>query len=160
MQLWLGDFNALTRSDYDVDAWDRIGKHRAESKWEVPVDAVCHAMTSTSGGASSGGNTAPRNKPHGKPRGRRSTNSAGGLSLGFTDCWSAAAERAGPLGTSRFNTRIDYVYMSDALACCTRVLRCEHVETISLASDHNGVLVTLECRTNPKKEKKRSKTTC
>jgi len=35
-QLWLGDFNALTREDYTQKQWDEITAERAKSYWEEP----------------------------------------------------------------------------------------------------------------------------
>ena len=71
--------------------------------------------------------------------------------LGFTDCWAAAKERSGPAGTSRFATRIDYIYLSPALARGdaerhghTVVERCDHLKAIPIVSDHNGVCATLQ----------------
>ena len=58
---------------------------------------------------------------------------------GFRD---AAAGDARP--TSRFDTRIDYVFLGPGTASRWRVAACEHVEAIPAASDHNLVVATLE----------------
>eukprot|EP01045_Picozoa_sp_COSAG04_P010412 COSAG04_NODE_637_length_11700_cov_478.131885_6_plen_339_part_00 len=144
-QLWLGDFNALARSDYSAEAWEAIASHRAKSKWEEPRSDASDVVTNAA---------APR-KPRGKMRGK---SSSGGKKqptaegLGFADCWQAAAERTGPLGTSRFGTRIDYIYASAALVAAAEVVRCEHIETIPAVSDHNAVLATLVWRPEPEPE--------
>ncbi len=35
-QIWAGDFNALTRSDYTDPEWDRIASVRMRNSWESP----------------------------------------------------------------------------------------------------------------------------
>jgi len=35
-QLWLGDFNALTREDYTQRQWDKIASERSKNFWEDP----------------------------------------------------------------------------------------------------------------------------
>ncbi len=34
--IWTGDFNALTREDYDEHTWQRITNVRAKNMWELP----------------------------------------------------------------------------------------------------------------------------
>lgn len=147
-QVWLGDLNALTRSDYDDDAWAAIAEHRSDANWEAPQSDVSDVMTggATSGGGVGGG--ARRRKRRGANAGSVGKRLGGGVrtSLAFTDCWTAAGERAGPLGTSRFATRIDYVYVSPSVAAVAEVKSCEHLKTIPHVSDHNAVLATLEWR--------------
>lgn len=143
-QVWCGDFNALTLRDYEAHELARITEHRARSNWEIPVDHITSCMTAPMGSA-----------PLARGSGR-----AVQPGLGFVDCWHAAAEEAsGPLGTSRFDSRIDYVYCSPALAAAKDgaeaggsaggappavVRRCEHLQTIPHVSDHNAVFALLE----------------
>lgn len=131
-QIWLGDFNALTRADWHEQEWARLAEHRARNAWEAPVSDLTSLITSP---------VAACEAPQARARGRPAA-----AGLGFTDCWRAAAERSGPLGTSRFKTRIDYVYVSPAMAAGAAVARCQHVQTIPHVSDHNAVLATLELR--------------
>ena len=144
-QIWLGDYNALTRSDCSEEMWARIADHRARSSWEAPVSEVSEMMTGRPQGlaAGRGGGGGGGTSANGKPR-----RSAPLPALGFTDCWSAAEERNGPLGTSRFNTRIDYIYASPALMkgsdSAAVVRRCDHFETIPHVSDHQAVFATLD----------------
>ena len=35
-QIWCGDFNALTREDYDQKTWDEIAAVRRNNRWESP----------------------------------------------------------------------------------------------------------------------------
>ncbi len=35
-QIWCGDFNALTREDYDEATWEDIGRIRRQNRWESP----------------------------------------------------------------------------------------------------------------------------
>lgn len=133
--VWLGDFNALTRSDYSAAEWKQVADVRARSSWESPVSDLTYAMTSSSAAASNK-LTAGAAKP----------NNASLPRLAMTDAWQAALERQGPLGTSRFGTRIDYVYLSPELAAAAAVTRCEcWGSTIGRdVSDHNLVVATLD----------------
>ena len=40
LQLWLGDFNALTRDDYTQKQWNAIAAERSKSYWEEPRTEV------------------------------------------------------------------------------------------------------------------------
>lgn len=66
-----------------------------------------------------------------------------GLTGGWVDCYTEAQRTAfrGPLHTSRFHTRIDYVFLNEELADMVQVVEYEHVE--SDVSDHNMVVCTL-----------------
>merc|ERR1712059_246990 len=35
-QVWIGDFNTLTREDYNEEQWEQITNIRREAKWELP----------------------------------------------------------------------------------------------------------------------------
>ncbi len=35
-QIWTGDFNALTREDYDTKVWQEIASVRERNSWESP----------------------------------------------------------------------------------------------------------------------------
>ena len=35
-QIWTGDFNALTKTDYDETTWEEIARIRAKNRWESP----------------------------------------------------------------------------------------------------------------------------
>ena len=43
-QIWVGDFNSLTREDYDEDYWEDIARVRRENFWEPPRTAVTSQM--------------------------------------------------------------------------------------------------------------------
>jgi len=118
-RVWTGDFNALTRSDYSDGVWAEIADSRARNAWEPPMSELTHAIA-----------RAPTKKAP--------------LGLGMLDARDAAPpeQRFGPLGTSRFDTRIDYVFVSPALA--PAVASCEHVVAIPNVSDHNAVMVTFD----------------
>ena len=42
-QLWLGDFNSLTRADYSETAWQRVGRERKH--WESPRTTLTDRLT-------------------------------------------------------------------------------------------------------------------
>ena len=60
-------------------------------------------------------------------------------SFGFQDCWEVAG-RPKPLKTCRFDTRIDYIFATDAVFRSNRLLSVRHIE--DSASDHNMVIAT------------------
>lgn len=127
---WLGDFNALTASDYTQQEWNLIATIRRQNCWEQPVSDLTSAMTS------SAPVLAKQNKK---------TKALG--SLGLQDAYLSVLphRRSGPLGTSRFNTRIDYVFYNRqrlSTAGWTTV-SCQHIDCKHL-SDHNLVVATFE----------------
>lgn len=117
-----GDFNALTRADYSDAAWASIAAVRKKSTWEVPTSELTDRLVSKAGASS------------------QKRTKGGKKCFGFVDAWRAAAERSGPLGTSRFDTRIDYIYVTKAASEKLRVVSCDHVACIPSPSDHNAVL--------------------
>ena len=92
----LGDFNALTRSDYTVKEWSDIFKVRKYGQWELPV----HELTDK-------------------------------LNNEWYDCGKHK-----PLVTSRYNTRIDYIYTKNM-----KIINYNIEETIPSISDHNLVMM-------------------
>ena len=36
MHIWAGDFNALTKENYNDNQWSKIAKVRLDNKWESP----------------------------------------------------------------------------------------------------------------------------
>ena len=58
--------------------------------------------------------------------------------LGLLDARKHAAVVLGPIGTCRFSTRVDYVFIAKGWQCT----RCEALEASKL-SDHNLVIATL-----------------
>jgi len=136
-QIWCGDYNALTRNDWSSGEWADIAATRLLNAWEAPVSDVSTVMTSGT------------MRKQVSSRRRRSLSCPKRLpitTMGFTDCWSAAPVRYGPLGTSRFNTRVDYIYCSAQLMEIVDLIRCDHLETIPIISDHNAVLTELRLR--------------
>ena len=114
--VWMGDFNALARADYDEAEWQEVAAVRARGNWEAPVSEVTGAIT---GETSRGG-------------------------LGFVDARVAAADAPGPRSTCRYDTRIDYIFLGQGVARRWRVAACEHVVAIPAVTDHNLVVATLE----------------
>lgn len=47
--VWMGDFNALTRTDYDESEWREVAAVRARSDWEAPVSELTCAITGDGG---------------------------------------------------------------------------------------------------------------
>ena len=45
LQLWLGDFNALTREDYTQKQWEAIAAERSKSYWEEPRTEVSQRIS-------------------------------------------------------------------------------------------------------------------
>lgn len=117
--LWMGDFNALTRKDYTKEEWNRIYQVRSRNHWELPVSDLTLAVMSK-------------------------TNHKG---LGLRDAYAFVPEsnRLGPLSTCRFGTRIDYVYFRAERmgAAGWNIAACEHVDCRRI-SDHNLVIATFE----------------
>jgi len=115
----LGDFNALTRSDYSEAEWRQVADVRARNAWEAPVSVVTDTM------------------------GRSPTKKAP-LGLHMHDAWTtvSAAKRIGPLSTCRFDTRIDYIFVTASLAGA--LVDAECAVAIPHASDHNLVVARLD----------------
>lgn len=65
---------------------------------------------------------------------------------GLKDCFSAALNRMGPLATSRFDTRIDYIYADDKLLQTFSCASLRHVE--EKLSDHLLVIAELKYAKN------------
>jgi len=126
----LGDFNALTVSDYSKTELRRISDVRKRSKWEPPVSDLSDALR---------GHGKNRSAPPAAQRLR-------GLSPRLIDTWEAAQYREGPIATSRYNTRIDYIFLSPELAGRVVVHGCECRCAIPHASDHNAVVATAHFR--------------
>jgi len=119
-----GDFNALNRDDYTAAEWARIADVRARNAWEAPVSEVTAAMT-------------------------RAPTKAAPLGLQMVDACRdfVTANALGPCTpTSRFGTRIDYIYLSHALAG-GGVSAYECHNCMPDISDHN--LVLAECHVPP-----------
>lgn len=120
--IWLGDFNSLTQSDYTKQEWNEIAAVRHRNNWELPVSDLTSFVTA--------------------PLKVKGTQCKG---MGLCDAFELAsdANRSGPLGTSRFNTRIDYIfygaqYFKDA---GWSIVTCEHLDCRKY-SDHNLVVAT------------------
>lgn len=121
---WMGDFNALTRSDYTNEEWDDILRVRLQNHWELPVSDLSLVMT----------RRAKSRHPPWK-----------GLALQDACASVDHSERSGPLGTSRFGTRIDYIYFNQERVADAgwKILGCEHIDSMKM-SDHNLVVATFE----------------
>lgn len=112
--LVLGDLNALRASDYEPARWEAIAEVRRRNDWEAPSEALMQRIDA----------------------------------LGWVDLVRlyAAPTPDAPLParlaiTSRFDTRIDYVMASRALAPRLRVTAVDVIE--SDASDHRPVVVDI-----------------
>ena len=92
----LGDFNALTKSDYTVKEWSDIFNVRKYGQWELPV----HELTDK-------------------------------LKEEWYDCG-----KYNPLVTSRYNTRVDYIYTKNM-----KIIHYNIEETMPSISDHNLVMM-------------------
>jgi endonuclease/exonuclease/phosphatase family metal-dependent hydrolase len=44
-QIWAGDFNALTREDYDNEAWRHIAEVRERNRWEKPESELTEEVS-------------------------------------------------------------------------------------------------------------------
>lgn len=123
--LWVGDFNALTKDDYTEEEWERIFQVRKKNNWELPV---CELTSIVTGKVSAESNPAVG-------------------TLGLKDAYASLSNesKSGPFSTCRFNTRIDYVYFNAERMSATgwKLVECNHVECTDL-SDHNLVIATFE----------------
>jgi len=102
-QVWAGDFNTLTQSDYSRDEWQEIVRKRRGEGRESPNGDVTNIMDR----------------------------------LGFQDSW-IVADKPSPRTTSRFDTRVDYVFTSetfDAKWVLKSLIHSPHD-----ASDHSFVM--------------------
>lgn len=127
--LVFGDFNALRESDYDERRWDEIEQARSEAG----IEWARHELTAY-------------------------IDSLGWVDLvrlgvaGSMDRYADSLRRPMPRGlteTSRYGTRVDYVWATPDLARKVRVTAFEVVP--SDASDHRPVVVEIE----PLRQKKR-----
>ena len=112
--VWLGDYNALTRSDYTDGEWAEVASVRARGAWEAPVSHLTDGLI------------------------------RGGLRM--VDARQAAAKTGaakGPRSTCRYDTRIDYCFLTPQAAAEWAVVESEHVVAMPHASDHNLVVTTL-----------------
>jgi endonuclease/exonuclease/phosphatase family metal-dependent hydrolase len=123
--LLLGDLNALSRRDYNDAEWERIARVRKDGRWEKPQIEVTMLATGS----------AARDPPR-----------ASRPPLGLLDTRVVATTQSGPKETSRFGTRIDYIFVSEQLLGVWRAESCEHVVAMPEASDHNLVVTELRVR--------------
>ncbi|XP_040579921.1 uncharacterized protein [Lepeophtheirus salmonis] len=108
LQIWLGDFNALTREDYNLEEWNNLSLVRANNRWESPqVEFMNHF------------------------RGE----------LGLIDIWAECGSPR-PLGTCRFDTRIDYILASTSFLAHFNIIKFDIVD--SNASDHRMIYITVQ----------------
>ncbi len=121
-QIWAGDFNALTRTDYSDAQWQEVCDVRRRNRWEAP----CVDVTA-------------RVKAPSQEAGEEDARQAGGL--GMVDCWEEAG-KSGELRTCRFDTRIDYVFASRSFLDAHKLVKCQHI--VDSASDHNMILAEFE----------------
>lgn len=125
--VWLGDFNALTKPDYSTKKWARIADIRSLNHWEQPVSELTLAMTSP---------PTKKSKQHNKV-----------APLGLCDAYhSSPPNTIEPMGTSRFDTRIDYIYYRPESLVGHggwTIVSCQHIAAMEV-SDHNLVVATFE----------------
>ena len=65
--------------------------------------------------------------------------------LKFQDCWTMMG-KPDPVGTCRFDTHIDYVYLGEEMEKNWRCTKLVHID--SDASDHKPVIANLECKSS------------
>lgn len=106
----LGDFNALTKKDYSKKEWDDIKVVRKYNKWELPITDLTLQIT---------------------------LQNESGWKL--FDTKQLASMSLGPLATSRFNTRIDYIYVNKILTDLWDVFQLKHTVIMPFLTDHNLV---------------------
>jgi len=106
-QLWMGDFNTLSRADYSDDEWDEIVQIRRNNGRKAPLNDVIDTIEK----------------------------------LGFSDNWTKAGKPA-PRTTSRFNTRVDYVFSSDSFNKAWTLTSFNHFPYD--ASDHSFVMAEFQ----------------
>ena len=133
-QIWTGDFNALTKEDYDTKQWykkinkivffgifyqidenakiiffrQKITDVRQRNLWEPPQTDLTSKVKND---------------------------------FDFQDAW-ALAGRPGTSKTCRFDTHIDYIFCNATWLSKYSVDKVEHVE--DTASDHNMVIATFK----------------
>ena len=131
--VWMGDFNALTKDDYTKAEWSEIADIRARNFWESPVTELTSALTSATS----------------------SKKQKSLLPTALCDSWSSCPHRTGPAATCRFGTRIDYIYYNDQRfhEAGLELVSCEHMGQAHVAdggkkglSDHNLVVTTFKIK--------------
>jgi len=174
-EIWLGDFNSLTRSDYGDGEWRSIAETRRLNSWEYPTGDLTSCMMRScqfNHHVHQSWRRAPR--PKSRKNTKKENRDSGSLSkikcggalldendIRLVDAWVTAGPNniSGPFQTSRFGTRTDYVCFSTTMINkMTKhdggfrnekwaVQSCEHIDFISRrASDHNLVIATLVLR--------------
>ena len=111
--IWLGDFNSLTKNDYSKKEMNKIIDDRRSSKWEEPKFDLTNKIT---------------------------LHDTNGYKL--YDAKLNTKLFSGPSYTSRFNTRIDYIYVNNLNLF--NVKEVIHVNAMPFATDHNLVIAKLE----------------
>jgi len=102
-QLWMGDFNTLSRSDYSDQEWNNIVRVRQDNGRQAPSNKVVEIIEK----------------------------------FGLQDNWVRAG-RPEPRTTSRFDTRVDYIFSSDTFNNQWRLAQFGHFPYD--ASDHSLVV--------------------
>jgi len=102
-QLWMGDFNTLSRADYSDEEWSKIVQIRRNNGRKAPLNNVIETIEK----------------------------------LGFSDNWTKAGKPE-PRTTSRFDTRVDYVFSSESFNKAWTLQSFNHFPYE--ASDHSFVL--------------------
>lgn len=124
-QIWAGDFNALTKEDYDTDRWNHIATVRETNSWESPRTELTNKVSLCQ--------VPLLLLP--LPIGAFPFEQV--KSRGFRDCWSLFGQ-PDPIKTCRFDTRIDYIFASDAVLAEHPLFGVKHIDDD--ASDHNMVI--------------------
>jgi endonuclease/exonuclease/phosphatase family metal-dependent hydrolase len=104
----LGDFNSLTRSDYNSKEWEKVIQGRVSTNWEYPVSNLTDKLKS------------PEN-------------------WGLIDIRNNCKNVLGPIGTCKFNTRIDYLFINKLFLQYWNIYLVKHTITMPIATDHNLV---------------------
>ena len=120
-----GDFNALTETDYTTSQWQEITKVRSDNAWEKPKSDVTNAIKSAGFYDTLECNEIVNIKNEMKK---------GGLKT---------------LGTCRFDTRIDYMFVNKYWLKHFKIINYQHLRHND-TSDHKLVRLSFQLnQTNP-----------
>ena len=109
----MGDFNALKRMDYDEKKWQNIYDVRQGNNWELPKTELIDKIENE---------------------------------YGFKDCLylkKFANITKDNIDTSRFNTRVDYLFINQIMSKHFDIIKYDHFKCDS-ASDHKMIRATFK----------------
>eukprot|EP01084_Bolivina_argentea_P304492 525876_1 len=135
--IFIGDFNALTKTDYTIEEWNKITEIRTKNEWELPQTQLLTAMK--------------QNNyfydclylfQRKKDNEQKDNNDN---DMKYEAKWDGIFVDRNDLGTCRYNTRIDYVLINKQMEQLFEITNYQHIEHNN-ASDHKLVRVEFKLK--------------